>query len=387
MKMAIRIKDILLRAVLLILGSGVAVSCIEPPLRLAAQEVIVDMPVVITDVEVVWDIDVDWKKNWYYGWDDTDTEMFGPLEYPMPRSYEVRRYFLGDAPRVPHTTKDPFTIYQTSFRRTYMFGYYDMLLWSNIYSPEEVQVVVIDESNLDEVTASTTVTRSISLRGKEHPANALYNQPEIFYSAYPRDIYISHYKEDYDYYDETDKVWVKRIKSDLTPLVYIYLVQIILTNNDGRVKNVSGNCAVSAFASGTSVNSGHTFNDPCMVYFNSRMKKGLDYKGQTVDIVGAKFTTYGLCDMDGYQPKSKAQYVGSRTELPNYIYYELEMASGAVVALNALITEQCQAQCHGGVITLVVDASKIPDPGGGEGSSAFNPVVDDYDELEFDIPM
>lgn len=361
-------------------------SCIEPPLKLPAQEVIVDMPIVITDLEVVWDIDTEWEKEWYYGWDAIDETIFGPLEYPDPFSFEVRRYFLGPQMRVPHTQVDKRTINSTHFRDKYQFGYYDMLLWSNIYSSEGVQVVTINEDNLDEVTASTTVTRSIRLKGETGPANALYNHPEIFYSAYPRDIYISHYPEDFDYYDEQEHLWVKKIKTTLTPLVYIYLVQVILLNNDGRVVDVSGDCAISAFSSGTSVNTGHTFNNPCMVYFNSRMKKGLDYKGTTVDIIGAKFTTFGLCDMEGYTKGTGPIYSGSRTELPNYLFFELKLASSSVVAMKTEVTSQCLNQCHGGVITVIIDCHDIQDPGGG-GGNIFNPEVEDYDELEFEIPM
>lgn len=375
------------RIIPVLLSAVILSSCIYPKLRLPAQEVIVDMPIVITDLELVWGIDPQWKDTWHYGWDETDDLIFGNWEYPTPRTYEVRRYFLGDTPGVKHTNVDPFTIDRTTFRRTYSFGYYDMLLWSNIYSPEGEQVVTIDESNLDAVTASTTITRSISLKGADAKATALFNQPEPFYSAYPQAIKISHYKEDYDYFDEKTGVWVKKVKADLTPLVYIYLVQIILTNNDGRVKGVSGECAVSAFATSTNVNTGHTANEPCMVYFNSRMKKGMDYNGQTVDIIGGRFSTYGLCDMDGYRYDTRTQYTGSRSELPNYLYYELQMASGNVKTFRAEITDQCQAQCHGGVITIIVDAGTITDEDPGKGGSIFNPVVEDYEEIVVDIPM
>lgn len=369
-----------------LLTAALVGSCIEPPLKLPAQEVIVDMPIVIADLEVVWEIDPDWKKNWYYGWDALDDQIFGSLEYPEPESYEVRRYFLGPQPGVKHTQKDKRTVNGTTFKDKYSFGYYDMLLWSNITNQAGEQTVTINEDDLDEVTASTTITRSIKLKGEGSRANALYNQPDIFYSAYPQSIYISRYPEDYDYFDEQARTWVKKIHSTLTPLVYIYLVQVILLNNDGRVRDVSGDSAISAFSSGTSVNTGHTFDDPCMVYFNSRMKKGLDYKGQTVDIIGSKFTTFGLCDMPRFTKGNGPQYTGSRTDLKNYFFYELTMASGAVVPMQAEVTAQCQAQSHGGVITLVVDCQDIPDPGG-KGGNIFNPVVDDYDELEFEIPM
>lgn len=376
-----------IRTLAVLLAAVLMSSCIEPKLRLPAQEVIVDMPIVITDLELVWNIDPDWKKHWYYGWDETDEMIFGKWEYPAPRTYEVRRYFLGEVPGVKHTTVDPFTIDRTTFRRTYTFGFYDMLIWSNIYSPEGEQVVTIDESDLDEVRASTTITRSISLNSVSSKATALFNQPEPFYSAYPQAIKISHYKEDYDYFDEEARVWVKKIKADMQPLVYVYLVQIILTNNDGRVKGVTGECAISAFATGTSVNTGHTTNEPCMVYFNSRMKKGMDYEGQTVDIIGGRLTTYGLCDMDGYLVDTRAQYTGTRGDLPNYLFYELQMASGNVKTFQVEVTDQCQAQAHGGVITIIVDASKIDDEDPGKGGSIFNPVVGDYDEVVVDIPM
>lgn len=363
-------------------------SCIEPPLHLPAQEVVTEMPLVVTDLQIVWNIDASWYAHWYYGWDSKDEELFGDVAYPDPTNFEVRRYFLGEKPRVPHDEWDGFTIYAKSFRRTYQFGYYDLLLWSNIDSPDGTQVVTINESNLDEVTASTTVTRSIGLSRADNRATALYNQPEIFYSTYPRDIHITRNKEDYDYYNEEEGVWVKHIDCVMDPLVYIYLVQVILQHNDGRVKGISGDCAISAMASGTSVNTGHTFDDPCMVYFNTRMKTGIDVEGETCDIIGGKLTTYGLCDMDGYTSDTRAEYHGTRAELPNYLYFDLNMSGGTVQTVRREVTKQCQSQCHGGVITVYVDCRELDDPheSGGQGS-LFNPTVEDYDELVYDIPM
>lgn len=366
-------------------------SCIEPPLRLPAEEVMVDLPIVVTDMEVVWNVDVDWQAQWHYGWDDVDQELFGDISYPEPTRFDVRRYFLGEQPRVPHTQVDAFMITGNSFRRTYEFGYYDLLLWSLIDSKTQTQVVTIDESDLDNVYASTTVTRAISLtRNDDANPTALYNQPEIFYSAYPRDIHISRDFDDYDYYNEEERVWVKHINCVLEPLVYIYLVQIIILNNDdGRIKGVNGDCAISAMASGTNVNTGHTLNSPCMVYFNSRMKKDIYVDGQRTDIIGGKLTTYGLCDMSSYHSDSRAVYHGTRGDLPNYLYFDLMMSGGSVQTVRTEVTSQCQNQCHGGVITVYLDAKTIDNPTSGEGGqgSLFHPTVEDYDELEYDIPM
>ena len=372
---------------------NVNVSCIEPPLHLPAEEVIVDMPIIITEMEVVWNLDVDWKAHWHYGWDENDERLWGAIDYPNPTNFEVRRYFVGDTPRGPHTPEgtDGFTIWGNSFRRAYQFGYYDMLLWSNIDSKDNTQVVLINEDDLEDVKASTTVTRAmrVSAKADDSQMTALYNQPEIFYSAYTRDIHISNDFEDYDYFDPEEKLWVKHINCTLEPLVYIYLVQVILYNNeDGRVRSINGDCAISAFASETSVNTGHTANRPCMVYFNTRMKNDIYVNGRRTDIIGGKLTTYGLCDMDGYNTDSRAQYVGSRTELTNYLYFELNMAGGSVQTMRVDVTDQCQAQCHGGVITVELDARTIDDPHDSPGAgSIFQPTVEDYDELIYDIPM
>lgn len=368
---------------------GSLASCIQPPLRLPAQDALLEFPIVQVDMEVVWNVDVDWKKNWYYGWDQDDEKLWGKIGYEEPTSFEVRRYYLGEEPSAPHTEegRDGFTVEGNSFRKIYKFGYYDMLLWSNIYTPEEEQMVVIDESNLEEVVATTSVTHAIQLKGSESKANALYNQPEIFYSAYPRDIFISKYKKDYDYYDEVEHTWVKRIDCSLDPIVYIYLVQIILEKNDGRVKGVSGDVALSALTSVTSVNTGHTHDNPGIVYFNSRMKKHVDVDGQDCDIIGGKLTTYGLCDMEGFATYKGHTYQGSRTDLPNYLYYELIMSNEGTLEMKHDVTEQVRTQCHGGVITIRVDCTKLENPEGQGEGSIFRPVVDDYEELEYDIPL
>lgn len=369
-------------------------SCtIEPPLKLAAQEVLVDMPMVLTDLDIVWDIDADLTTDWHYGWDILDDELFGDLKYPEPTSFEVRRYFIGPQMDTPHTSVDAFTIYDKTFRRKYEFGYYDLLIWSNIDSKDNTQVVLIDESDLDNVTATTTVTKGMSGLGKNTKASstitAIYNQPEIFYSTYARNIHISHEYDDYDYYNEEEGVYVKVINTNLSPVVYIYLVQLIILNNeDGRIKSASGNAALSAMANSTSVNTGHTAYDPCTVYFSTRMKQDVIVDGQITDIIGGKLTTYGLCDLEPFT-KSGSKYEGSRADLPNYLYIDVTYSNDTEETLRFDVTQQCQDQAHGGIITVTIDAHdlKVPESGDLSAGSLFVPTVEDYDEVIYDIPM
>ena len=370
---------------------GLNTSCIEPPLNLPADELVMEMPVVQTDMEVVWNVDYDWKATWHYGWDETDRQLSGDTCYTEPSNYEVRRYYLGSNPQGQHTRDgmDGFTVFSNTFRRTFQFGYYDLLLWSNIDSDDGTQVLLVDETNIDSVKATTTVSRGIVRSTEESSVVGLYNQPEIFYSAYNRNIYISQDPSDYDYYDEKENVWVKKLNATLRPLVYIYLVQIVLHNNDGRVKGVTGDAALSAMASGTSVNTGHTYNQPCMVYYPMRMKSGVSVNGEQVDIIGGKLTTFGLCDMDGYTPGASAQYSGSRTDLDNRIYFTLRFSNGTEKTYDTVVTDQCRKQCRGGVITIDIDCSQLTppnpeDPGSG---NIFVPSVEDYEHVDYDIIM
>lgn len=386
----LHLKHIFTSLVLLLTTAVGVTSCIEPPLVRPAEKVMVETPLVVTDLEVVWNVDVDWKHDWYYGWDDTDISIWGDLEYPNPSSYEVRRYFLGQEPRVPHTTVDAFTIYSNRFQRTYEFGYYDMLIYSNIETKNHTQVVKVIEDDLDETVGTTTVTRAMKINRTDENLYALFNQPEIYYSAYPRDIYISRNFDDYDYFDEEAGVYVKHINSVLEPLVYIYLVQVILHNNiDNRVLDTNGNCAISAMAARTNVNTGHTYDDPCMVYFNTRMKRDIDVRGEKCHIIGGMLTTYGLCDMEGYGHDNRSPlYTGSRDDLKNFVVIELKMSGGSVQSLRFDVTDQMRSQCHGGVITIDVDCNLLPNPNeGGSTGSLFHPTVEDYEELIFDIPM
>ena len=228
------------------------VSCIEPPLHLPGQNLEMMIPQVETEMEVVWDIDVDFSTDWYYGWDVKDDSLWGNIGYTRPTGYEVHRYYKGDKPRRKHLSDDAFSIRSNRFRRYFQFGYYDMLFYSEIDSKDGTQVVVMHET-LDSVTATTTGTRGLSKgildmtragTSQNDGAIGLLNQPEIFYGAYPEDIYISYNLDDYDY-DPVENIYIKHLETKLRPLVYIYLVQLILYNNDdGKIKGINGNSVI-----------------------------------------------------------------------------------------------------------------------------------------------
>ena len=384
--------------ILFCLMAVLPVACIEPPLHLPGQELLTEMPAVETELNVVWNVNADWSTDWYYGWDAVDNDIWGDIGYSKPTSYQVRRYYTGDVPGAPHTEVDAFAINGTNFRRYFSFGYYDILFYSDINSKDGTQVLVIDES-LNEVTATTTGTRGMS-RALYQMVGApdavgddvvigLRNQPEIFYAAYPQEIYISHDLNDYEY-NAKENIYIKKIETELRPLVYIYLVQIVLLNNDGRVKGINGNAAMSSMASGVDLYTGHTNNSPSIIYFNTRLKRNMTVEGQPCDIIGGKFTTFGLCDMEPYSRTGK-KYTGSRTALKNHLFFDLLFENETVTTYSVDVTDQCQNQAHGGVITVFIDCNKLTEPDdepieGGTGS-LFMPTVEDYNEVYWEVEL
>lgn len=370
---------------------------IEPPLHLAERGIVIEYPIVETELEIIWDVDVDWRTEWFYNWDSIDIKNWGEIGYTAPVSYKVFRYYQEDTPGKPHE-KDKYdmnTYFSTTFRDRFSFGYYDMLIYSNIESPTQEQVVVIDyTSDLDNVTASTT-TRSRSIgfpamtsRGE---TNTHYNQPEIFYAAYSKNIFISRDTADYDYVDPVTGYWVKKLNARLMPRVYIYLVQVVLHNNKGRVLRTAGSCGVNALSIGTSVNTGHTFVDDVDVLFDMRLKNNMAYKNnETVDIIGGKLTTYGLCDMDAFEVTRSKHYSGSRSDLRNRFAVNLGFNNADSVYYYD-ITEQMQRQAHGGVVTVEIDIDTLKIPKGKHtptGGGGFDPYIDDYADgpsREFDL--
>lgn len=371
-------------------------SCIDPPLHLPGQELLTEMPAVEVQLDVVWNIDADWSTHWYYGWDEMDDEIWGSIGYTEPSSYQVRRYYTGEAPDGPHDNIDAFQVRGTSFRRFFNFGYYDILFWSEIDSKDGTQVLLVDETP-DSVTATTTGTRGMSravarLVGSQEVVDTtsvigLRNQPEIFYAAYPEDIYISRNMEDY-IYDPVEKIYIKKIETQLRPLVYIYLVQIVLLNNDGRIKGINGNAALSSMASATNVNTGHTGNMPTVVYFNTRLKRGMNSDRGPCDIIGSKFTTFGLCDMEPYT-RANNIYRGSRPELRNHLFFDLLFSNDGEKTYSVDVTDQCQRQAHGGIITVYIDCLDLEPPEGPEKGtgSLFVPTVEDYDEVYWEVTL
>ena len=368
---------------LLFLATFSITSCIEPPLHLPGQEMKIILPQVDTDIDVAWDVHTDVQVKYHFGWDETDAALWDSLEYPMPKLIEVRRYYTGENPDGAIVGKDGFTIDTPSFRKYFQFGYYNLLFWSDVDFKGESPNVQIDESNPNNVVAYTNGSKGFNGRSENDDAIiGLHDQPEMMYGAYPKDVHISENLNDYEY-DAENNVYIKHIEAILKPLVYMYLVQIVLHNNESIVQDVDGNAAITSLARGTIVNTGHTLDDACMVYMPTRMKKGIKIDGEEVDIVGGRLNTFGLCDMERYDSNKGTTYQGGRSDLHNYIYFDLTLADGTVKTYRRDITDQMKKQAYGGIITIDIDCMQLEPEYQSElkMESLFLPTIEDYKEV------
>lgn len=368
---------------LLFLATFSITSCIEPPLHLPGQEMKIILPQVDTDIDVAWDVHTDVQVKYHFGWDETDAALWDSLEYPMPKLIEVRRYYTGENPDGAIVGKDGFTIDTPSFRKYFQFGYYNLLFWSDVDFKGESPNVQIDESNPNNVIAYTNGSKGFNGRSENDDAIiGLHDQPEMMYGAYPKDVHISENLNDYEY-DAENNVYIKHIEAILKPLVYMYLVQIVLHNNESIVQDVDGNAAITSLARGTIVNTGHTLDDACMVYMPTRMKKGIKIDGEEVDIVGGRLNTFGLCDMERYDSNKGTTYQGGRSDLHNYIYFDLTLADGTVKTYRRDITDQMKKQAYGGIITIDIDCMQLEPEYQSElkMKSLFLPTIEDYKEV------
>lgn len=374
----------------------------EPPLYLYdAQEIEMEMPVIDLNLDVFWDyetdlgIDYNWRAEWYYGWDDTDRELFGELGYTMPTVFNLRRYYTASTPYAPHTGVIANTVEGTNYRERYNWGYWDILAWNQISTLDGVQSLNFDEqTSLDSVIAYTNQTMHISRYQAPRFTHSFY-APEPLFSAYEQAIDVNRNLDGFTYIPERN-VWMKELHMQLRPITYIYLTQVILRNNNGRIAAIDGSASLSGLARSTNLNTGCSGSDAITVHYNTRMKhntplvafgtRAEDVPAGTeyVDIIGGRLMTFGICNL-------KANDVTRADEVKetNHHYMDMTMQfnNGMDSTFVFDVTKQVRDRFRGGVITVELDVDTIPIPSR-SGGSGFNAVVLDTQDggtYEFDM--
>ncbi len=359
------------------------VGCIrEPELHLYdAGDAQIELPVVDLALEAYWDYELtygikyDWRAEWYYGWDEVDSLIFGPIGYTQPEVFNLRRYYVGSRPFVPHTKVKADMVHGHSFRGSYEWGFWDILVWNDVRTTDGVQSLNFDEvTSLDSVIAYTNMTMHSARYQAPFYTRSFY-EPEALFSAYDMGIEINKNLDGFEY-DAERNVYVKRLDMVLVPVTYIYLTQVILHNNRNRVIGVDGSGNLSGMARMMNVNTGHAGVTPITVFHNVRFKNNCDKKGENVDIIGGRLLTFGLCNHKANEIKS-ADEVHDKEN--HYMDVTLQFNNGMDSTFVFDVTNQVRRLYKGGVLTIELDVDSIRLPSR-KGGSAFDAVVQDYED-------
>lgn len=417
-----------------LIGTLLLTSCaIEPPLHLH-EDLDLDLPEIDLDIDVIWDYLIsydqkvyDYRDYWLYGWDEEDEHIFGPIGYREPTEFHFYPYYTSWTPGGKHIIA-PERHYITghTFTGQYNFGYYDFLIFNEPGETDGAQNTHLEEVGYDYVRAFTNPSMN-STQHHGRSTNAL-NQPEELFSAYEIGVSIPDPGQDFTQHgfvwDELRGKWIKTLNAVLTPVTYIYLTQIILVNNNGRVTAVEGNANLTGMAYETNVNSHVTGPDPISVYYKNRLKKFSEtsttlsgtfpnqfatfigatdpatkqpipatFTAAPVDVIGGKVLTFGMCGLDPGEFDTRASYAESIQRIEeidpslHYIEVALLFNNGQRQVYSFDVTDQVRSLFKGGVLTVVIDVDHLPIPDAPSSGSGFDATVEDWEHETHEFEM
>lgn len=366
----------------LLLGLLSLTSCYrEPPLHLYDSEnKIINLPIVELRLDIYWDyelslgINYNWREEWFYGWDDIDREIFGELEYVVPTNFFLRRYYTGNRPYASRLYKREAYVQGRSFRSAYDWGFWDILVWNDVETIDGVQSLYFDEpTSLDEpIIASTNQTMNlVRYHGRRYQHS--FWEPEQLFSACEMGIEINENLEGFEY-DALNNLWIRRLNMLLEPITYIYLPQIILHHNYGRIASVPGTACLSGMARTTNINTGVAGTDAIAVNYGMRLKNNIIVKGEDVDIVGGRLMTFGICGQNANRVSRSEE---NNDNERHFIEMQMQFYNGIDSTFVFDVTEQVRERYKGGVITVHLDMDTVRIP---KYNGMFDAVIKDTED-------
>ena len=308
--------------------------------------------------------------------------VFGELGYTEPTEFCLRRYYTSNVPKGPHTSVRAHTVTSNPFVAQYNWGFWDLLAWNNIHTIDGVQSLIFnEEATLDSVTAYTNQTMHPSRYNAPRYSHSFY-EPEQLFAAYEQGIEINKSLDGFKY-DYERMIYVKELTMTLEPVTYIYLTQVILHNNRGRISSIDGSANLSGLSRSVTLNTGYTGSDPITVHFGARMKRDCRKQDELVDIIGGRLVTFGICNSNGFRTLSRQAVVDNSH---HYLDVSMQFNNGNDSTLVFDVTEQVRQRFKGGVITVELDVDTIPIPSR-RGGSGFDAVVKDFEEVTHEIEM
>ena len=366
------------------------VSCKpEPPLHLEETKPLESSFVFVQfDLDVFWDYVLengtkyDWHSEWFYGWDDEDRRIFGEIGYTEPTDFNVRRYLTGNTPYAPHTRVINDVVHGTTFRGEFTFGFWDMLVYNDVKLVEGVQSLNFDETTtLDSVTVYTNQSMNAARYNAPRYVHSFY-EPEELFSGYEQAIEINRNLDGF-VFDEKQNAYIKKLNMILRPITYIYLTQVIVHNNHGKIVGIDGTSNLSGLARSSVLNSGRSGEDAVTVNYKTRWKRDCDMHGEAVDIAGGRLLTFGIC---GQRNSRLVSFNEVRDKEQHFMDLKIQFNNGMDSTFVFDVTDQLRHRYKGGVLTVELNMDTIPVPRR-SGGSAFDAVVKEFEEEQYEFDM
>ena len=301
------------------------------------------------NVETMWQ--VNWQDKWQVSWNESTQ---GKLGYTVPETYHLD-YFLSDGNWIGQRD-----MASNSIRLDLGHGSYDLLTYNN--DTQNIRLTQADDWS--SLVASTETENNVILPDTLRQKLDIREMPDELFSMYATNVVVSDRLEDYTYIPE-ENIYLLKLNAELTPRTFIYLIQVELKNNDGRVKG-SGNLTVTGLASSVDLISRKNSSEAIAHHFGTVFQ-------QDQNLIGGRLVTFGLPNcIPGETLPDEA------TQERNLCYVVLKFSNGYRGCIPVDITDQMRALPQGGVINIVMDIEKLPMPGGGSGGWGIG--VNDWDK-------
>lgn len=357
---------------LVILAAAMVAGCsIEPPLHLRKAIATKVQLTTKVQVDVMWQLN--WQAQWQFGW---DTSVLGPLGYSYPASMRLHIYTQGtDGLPIAHTVHNfvgdqaQMEVFVGTHNLLFHNNDSESLLFTSEGDLEPIQCYTrLISSGLRSSSPVYTVAQKLAgvTKADDLEDEPVALQPDGLFSLYDPNTVIT---DDPDQYVFEDGKYILKIEGELSPTTYIYLIQMKLLHNEGRVIGSAGGGAVTGMAEGVDLLSKETWTSTVSVPTEVYMDK-------SQDMLGARVFTFGI---PGCNPYNSASVAASESQ--HFFVVNISYVNGSWRNIRMDITDQVRALPTGGVINLEVDVDDFPpDESSGTGGGGFNALVSEWNE-------
>ncbi len=349
---------------------------VEPPLHLPTTfPVHVNVIYHEIDLNVMWQ--VNWRADWQFDWNET---AWGPLGYTVPSGVRMHLYTLGDNDEVKYYNKYNFA--GMSGEVPIKVGVHNMLFHNN----DTEYIIYNSDSELSPISVTTRViarglqpakpVQAVSSRTDSQLAEVtidekVVNAPDQLFTLYHTKYVVT---DDYRDYQLIDGKYVAVLNGEITPATFIYLAQVKLKNNNGRVVGCDNGAAITGMSNTVMLNTGMTGEDAVSVKFEMRFQAS---DGTRPDMLGGRVMTFGMCGIEPYDKST----IPDTPKKKNYLVLNITYRNGSSQNIQVDVTDQVAKLPTGGVITVELDVDDFPMPDAGK-SGGFAADIADWDDTE-----